>query len=173
VVDRQFGDWRRGPLTDASQEIITIALGQWRVAAGGGRVAWVSVDEGDNDPTRFWLYVVAALRTVEPSLGTAALEALRGSSVDLERVVLPSLLGELAAVDLRLVLVLDNYHLVTNATCLDTLGVFLEQLRAGVRLVLSTQVDPPLPLAGMQPGGSWPNSGPPTRSSPMRRRPSY
>jgi hypothetical protein len=100
----------------------TTLLSQWRAAAGGERVAWLSVDEGDNDPTRFWLHVVAALRTVEPSLGTAALEALRGPSVDLDQVVLPSLLGELAAVDPRLVLVLDNYHLVTNAMAI-TLAV--------------------------------------------------
>jgi LuxR family transcriptional regulator, maltose regulon positive regulatory protein len=51
------------------------------------------------------------------------------------------------------VLVLDNYHLVTNATCHHTLGVFLEQLRAGVHLVLSTRVDPPLPLAAMRARG--------------------
>jgi anti-anti-sigma factor len=130
----------------------TTLLGQWRAASGGGRAAWVSLDESDNDPTRFWTHVIEALRTVEPSLGTAALAALPGPSVDLHRVVLPSL-GELAAVDPRLVLVLDDYHLVTNATCLHTLGVFLEQLPAGIRLVLSTQVDPPLPLATLRARG--------------------
>jgi LuxR family transcriptional regulator, maltose regulon positive regulatory protein len=54
----------------------TTLLAQWQAAAGGGRVAWVWLDEGDNDPTRFWVYVVEALRTVEPGLGTAALQAL-------------------------------------------------------------------------------------------------
>jgi len=131
----------------------TTLLGQWRAAAGGGRVAWVSLDTGDNDPIRFWTAVVGALRTVEPSLGTATLAALRGPSVDLYQMVLPSLLGELAAVDPQLVLVLDNCHLVTNATCHHTLGVFLEQLPTGVHLVLSTRVDPPLPLARMRARG--------------------
>jgi LuxR family maltose regulon positive regulatory protein len=148
----------------------TTLLTQWRAAAGGGRVAWVSLDEGDNDPTRFWTSVVEALRTVEPSL--AALAALPGPRVDLHRVVLPSLLGELAAVDPRLVLVLDDYHLVTNATCLHTLGLFLEQLPAGVHLVLSTRVDPPLQLARLRPGGSWPSSASSSCSSLARRRPS-
>ena len=50
----------------------TTLLGQWRVAAGGGRVAWLSVDEEDNDPARLWVYVAQALRTVEPEVGTAA-----------------------------------------------------------------------------------------------------
>jgi anti-anti-sigma factor len=131
----------------------TTLLGQWRAAAGGGRVAWVSLATGDNDPIRFWTAVVGALRTVEPSLGTATLAALRGPSVDLDQMVLPSLLGELAAVDPQLVLVLDNYHLVTNATCHHTLRVFLEQLPTGVHLVLSTRVDPPLPLARMRARG--------------------
>jgi hypothetical protein len=61
----------------------TTLLAQWQAAAGGGRVAWVSLDEGDNDPTRFWIYVVEALRTVEPGVGAAALEALRRPSADL------------------------------------------------------------------------------------------
>ncbi len=49
----------------------TTLLTQWRAVAGAGRVAWVSLDEGDNDPTRFWAYVVEALRTVEPGVGGA------------------------------------------------------------------------------------------------------
>jgi LuxR family transcriptional regulator, maltose regulon positive regulatory protein len=113
----------------------------------------MSLDEGDNDPLRFWSCGVEALRTIPPSLGTAALEALRGPRVDLDRVVLPGLLNDLHAVDEPLVLVLDGYHLVTDATCLHTLGLFLEQLPADVHLVLLTRVDPPLPLAGMRARG--------------------
>ena len=108
----------------------TTLLAQWRAEAGGGRVAWVSLEESDNDPTQFWSYLVAALRTVEPTVGTVALEALGGPSVELERVVVPSLVNDLAAVEAPLVLVLDDYHLITNATCHQTLGWFLDQLPA-------------------------------------------
>jgi len=132
----------------------TTLLGQWRVAAGGSQVAWMSVGEGDNDPTRFWTAVVEALGTVEPSLGTAALAALGDPRLDLERVVLPLLLGELGAVDRPLVLVLDDYQLVTDASCVRTLGLFLEQLPTGVHLVLATRVDPPLPLARLRASGA-------------------
>jgi LuxR family transcriptional regulator, maltose regulon positive regulatory protein len=63
----------------------TTLLLQWRATAERSRVAWVSLDQGDSDPTRFWVYVVQALRTVEPSVGATALEALQRTSVDLYR----------------------------------------------------------------------------------------
>ncbi|HKQ01271.1 MAG TPA: LuxR C-terminal-related transcriptional regulator [Actinomycetes bacterium] len=128
----------------------TTLLAQWRAVAGGGRVAWVSLEESDNDPTRFWSYLVAALRTVEPGVGTVALEALRGPSVELERVVMPSLVNDLATVGAPLVLVLDDYHLITEAICHQTIGWFLDHLPPAVHVVLSTRLDPPLPLARMR-----------------------
>jgi LuxR family maltose regulon positive regulatory protein len=131
----------------------TTLLAQWCAVAGAGRVAWVSLDEGDNDPTRFWVYVVEALRTVEPSMGRAALAALQRTGADLDRVVLPSLLSELGAVGSRLVLVLDDYHLVTNPTCHQILGCFLDHLPADIHVALSTPADPPLPLARMRARG--------------------
>jgi LuxR family maltose regulon positive regulatory protein len=131
----------------------TTLLAQWRAVAGGGRVAWVSLDERDNDPTRFWNYLVSALRTVEPGLGTVALEVLGGPSVELERVVVPSLVTDLSAVSAPLVLVLDDYHLITDTICHQTLGWFLDHLPAEVHVVLSTRLDPPLPLARMRASG--------------------
>jgi LuxR family maltose regulon positive regulatory protein len=131
----------------------TTLLAQWRAAAGADRVAWVSLDQEDNDPTWFWTYVVEALRTVEPEVGTAALQALQGASTDLARVALPSLLNDLTAVDSPLVLVLDDYHLVANPTCHQSLGLLLEHLPAGVHVALATRVDPPLQLARMRARG--------------------
>src|SRR5918994_1813517 len=131
----------------------TTLLGQWRMAAGGHRVAWVSMDEGDNDPTRLWVYVVEALRTVEPGVGAAALEALHRPSADLGRVVLPGLLNDLQAVGSQLFLVLDDYHLVTNLACHQTLNFFLERLPAGVHVAMSARADPQLPLARMRARG--------------------
>src|SRR5829696_7275295 len=131
----------------------TTLLTQWCAAAGGGRVAWVSLDEGDNDPTRFWELVVEAFRTVEPNLGATALEALRRRGVDIPRLVLSSLLNDLGEIGSRLVLVLDDYHHLTNASCHQTLAFFLDHLPAGVHVVLSTRADPPLSLARMRARG--------------------
>jgi LuxR family maltose regulon positive regulatory protein len=111
------------------------------------------LDEGDNDPTRFWVYVVEALRTVEPGVGTTALAALGRPSADLYRVVLPALLNDLQAVGSPLFLVLDDYHLITNPTCHQALTFFLDHLPVGVQVVLATRVDPPLPLARMRARG--------------------
>jgi LuxR family transcriptional regulator, maltose regulon positive regulatory protein len=131
----------------------TTLLAQWRAAAGGDRVAWMSLDEGDDDPTRFWVYAVEALRTVESGVGVSALAALRRSSADLYRVVLPGLLNELSTAGLPLFLVVDDYHLITNTTCHQTLTFFLDHLPVGVHLVLATRADPPLPLARMRARG--------------------
>jgi LuxR family transcriptional regulator, maltose regulon positive regulatory protein len=131
----------------------TSLLAQWRAATGTGRVAWVSLDESDNDPTRLWTYVVEALRRAEPGVGAAALQALHRASVDHERVVLPSLLNDLSRIGSPLVLVLDDYHLVTDATCHQTVTFFLDHLPASVHLLMATRVDPPLPLARMRAKG--------------------
>jgi LuxR family maltose regulon positive regulatory protein len=131
----------------------TTLLTQWCATAGAGRVAWVSLDESDNDPTRLWIAVGEALRSAEPGVGTAALRALRRPSVDHQRVVLPSLLNDLVAIGSPLVLVLDDYHLVTDPTCHQTLTFLLDHLPANVHLLMATRVDPPLPLARMRAKG--------------------
>ena len=131
----------------------TTLLAQWCGTAGAGRVAWVSLEESDSDPTRFWTYVVEALRAVEPGVGGTALQALERPSADLHRTVLPSLLDELGGVGSELVLVLDDYHLITDPGCHQTLGFFLDHLPAHLHLVLSTRTDPPLPLARMRARG--------------------
>jgi LuxR family transcriptional regulator, maltose regulon positive regulatory protein len=131
----------------------TTLLTQWCATAGAGRVAWVSLEESDSDPIRFWTYVVEALQAVEAGVGAGALAALGRPGADLHRAVLPPLLNELGAVGSELVLVLDDYHLITDPSCHQTLGFFLDHLPAQVHLVLSTRVDPPLPLARMRARG--------------------
>jgi LuxR family maltose regulon positive regulatory protein len=131
----------------------TTLLTQWRAASGGGRVAWVSLDEGDNDLTRFWVYLIEALRTVEPGVGGAALEALQRTSSDLQRVALPLLLNDLGASGSDLFLVLDDYHLVTDVACHQALTFFLDHLPGNVHLIVSTRADPVLPLASMRARG--------------------
>jgi LuxR family transcriptional regulator, maltose regulon positive regulatory protein len=116
-------------------------------------VAGFRLDEEDNDPTRLWVYVVEALRTVEPGMGASALGALGRRSVDHEQAVRPSLLNELSRIGSPVVLVLDDYHLITNPACHQTLGFFLDHLPTGVHRVLSTRVDPPLPLARIRARG--------------------
>jgi LuxR family transcriptional regulator, maltose regulon positive regulatory protein len=120
-----------------------------------GRVAWVSLDESDDDPVRFWVYVIEAFRVVVPGFGEAPLGLLQGSgSADvLTQVVLPQLLNELAGSGPELLLMVDDYHLISSSTCHHTLGFFVDHLPANVHVVLSTRVDPPLQLARLRARG--------------------
>ena len=134
----------------------TTLLAQWCLAdQPSRRVAWVSLDESDDDPVRFWVYVIEAFRVVEPGFGDAPLGLLQSSGPAdvLTQVVLPQLLNELAASDSELVLVLDDYHLISNSTCHHTLGFFIDHLPANAHVVVSTRVDPPLSLARLRASG--------------------
>jgi LuxR family maltose regulon positive regulatory protein len=134
----------------------TTLLAQWCLAGqASGRVAWVSLDESDDDPVRFWVYVIEAFRVVVPGFGEAPLGLLQGSgSADvLTQVVLPQLLNELAGSGPELLLMLDDYHLISSPSCHHTLGFFIDHLPANVHVVLSTRVDPPLPLARLRVSG--------------------
>ena len=132
----------------------TVLLADW--ARHGGRpVAWLSLDVGDNDPARFWRHVVAALGQARPGIGELAgpvLGPLEASSPD---GLVMALINELAA-DPRedeVLLVLDDYHLIDSQPVHGSLLFLLEHLPPGLRMVLASRSDPPLPLARLRAGG--------------------
>jgi len=109
------------------------------------KVAWLSLDAGDRDLTRFLVYLVAALQTAAPELGAAARALLQSPQPPAE-VVLTALLSEIAAAPGDLVLVLDDYYLV-DAEPIDAALTFLvEHLPPQLHLVIATREDPRLPL---------------------------
>ncbi len=111
------------------------------------KVSWVSLDEADNDPVRFWTYVIAALETVQSGLGTGALPLLHAPQPSPLEVVLTLLLNDLATLAYDLVLVLDDYHLIENAAIHASLSFFLDRLPLQMRLIVTSRIDPLLPLA--------------------------
>src|SRR4029077_1911693 len=115
-------------------------------------VAWLSLDLADNDPARFWTYVVAALQKACPGLDTRAVELI-GVHADPRQVVLPPLLNELASLDEGIVLVLDDYHVVTNRAIHEKMAFFIERMPPNLRFVIATRSDPPLPLARLRAAG--------------------
>jgi LuxR family maltose regulon positive regulatory protein len=131
----------------------TTLLTEWASADEGHAVAWLSLDDDDNDPARFFAYVVAALRTVEPEIGARALAAHATPGTGLVDVVLPLFLNELAALDKALVLVLDDYHLITNADIHEGLAYLVERLPDSLHVVIATREDPPLPLGRLRARG--------------------
>jgi LuxR family maltose regulon positive regulatory protein len=128
----------------------TTLLSEWHAAPAEERsFAWLSLDPSDNDPVRFYEGVIAAFRTVAPDIGAAALSALTGPT-SLTDVVLPSLINELAALPDRLVLVLDDYHLITNPRVHASLDFLLEYLPGTLHLALATRTEPPLALGRLR-----------------------
>jgi LuxR family maltose regulon positive regulatory protein len=129
----------------------TTLLGEW--CAEGDRVAWLSLDTSDNDPVRFWTYVVEALRTVEPDVGDRALALLRAPHVSIVDVVLPELLNELGRLERPLNLVLDDYHFVADAGIHESFTFLIDHLPETVFLLVATRSDPPLPIGRLRAQG--------------------
>ncbi|MDX1935012.1 MAG: LuxR C-terminal-related transcriptional regulator [Capsulimonadales bacterium] len=119
---------------------------QW-TAAEGDPVAWVSLDGGDNDPIRFLTYVTMAIRRVSPGFGESVLSLLRSPQPPLREVLVTALLNALCEAESPLSLVLDDYHLIGETSVHETVTSLLEHLPPHVHLILSSRVDPPLPIA--------------------------
>ena len=154
------GDGRKLTLLDAPAGWgKTTLLAQW-IAQERERneVAWLSLDLADHDPARFWTYVVAAVQKACPGLDTRAVELI-GVKADLQQVVLPTLLNDLASLDKGIVLILDDYHVVTTRAIHEEMAFFIERMPANLRLVIATRSDPPLPLARIP--GRGPSPGDP------------
>jgi LuxR family maltose regulon positive regulatory protein len=115
--------------------------------------AWLSLDAGDNDPQRFWTYVMASLRTIAPEVGTEALALLETPSPVSPQALLTGLVNDLADVKRELVLVIDDYHVIETRTVHDGLAFLMANLPPNVHLVLASRVDPPLPLARLRARG--------------------
>ena len=133
----------------------TIAVAQWAASATEGRpFAWVCLDRGDDDPARLWLHVVSAVQRACPAFGGADIvRALRSPVPDIAGVVLPRLANELAGLGGPVVLVLDDFHVVSDRGCQEQVGFLVSVLPAGVQLVLVTRADPPVPLARLRAAG--------------------
>ncbi|HVU70685.1 MAG TPA: LuxR C-terminal-related transcriptional regulator [Ktedonobacteraceae bacterium] len=109
-------------------------------------VAWVSLDANDNDPGRFWRYVLTACQSLQPGLGSQSLEMLRRMQQSIET-ALTIFINELTQMAGRGILVLEDYHTITEPRVHETLSFLLDYLPETLHVVLITRVDPPLPLA--------------------------
>jgi LuxR family maltose regulon positive regulatory protein len=113
-------------------------------------VAWLSLDVGDNDAVRFWRYIITACQTFDAAVGKTALELLRASRRLPLEAALTAFVNDLARVERRCVLVLEDYHIITSSQIHDTVLYFIDHLPVMLRLVILTRSDPPLPLARLR-----------------------
>lgn len=112
-----------------------------------GATAWLALEEAENDPMRFWLYVCGALEYAAPGVGQSALALLEASQSLPTENLITILVNALAARAEPMWLVLDDVHVLHNAAVLDALGQLIERAPEATRFVLTTRVDPPLPLS--------------------------
>ena len=130
----------------------TTLLSEW---IGGGQrpAAWLSMDEGDNDPSRFLAYLVAALQTIAANVGEGVLGALQSPQPPPTESILTALLNEITIIPDDFVLVLDDYHVIDARAVDDALAFLLEHLPPRMRLVISSREDPHLHVARLRAQG--------------------
>ncbi|HET8524474.1 MAG TPA: hypothetical protein VFL82_14655, partial [Thermomicrobiales bacterium] len=130
----------------------TTLLSDW--ARGRARpVAWLSLDPGDNDPARFWSYVIHALSRIYPSIGDHLLDLIGPSLVPSRDALLVQLINALAAAPTETILVLDDYQVIESAPIHDALGSIIEHLPPTAHLVIVSRADPPFPLGRLRARG--------------------
>ncbi|MFI5952239.1 LuxR C-terminal-related transcriptional regulator [Cryptosporangium sp. NPDC051539] len=117
------------------------------------RIAWVSLDESDDEPARFWTYVLTALREVSDEISEEPLRSLGAADVSPVDLALPVLLNELATATQQHVLVLDDYHVLTDPRIHEAVEFLVSYLPPALRLVIAGRADPPLPLARLRARG--------------------
>jgi LuxR family transcriptional regulator, maltose regulon positive regulatory protein len=113
-------------------------------------VAWLSLDSGDDDPVRFLRYVIAACQSFQADLGASALGPLDVAQQPRFEAVLTSFINDLALLDRRCVLVLEDYHTITARQVHELVAFLLDHLPATLHIMLLTRSDPPLPLARLR-----------------------
>src|ERR671920_922473 len=130
----------------------TTLISEW-VAGRQRPAAWLSLDEGDNDPSRFLAYLVAALQTIAANIGEGVLGALQSPQPPPTESILTVLLNEITTIPDDFVLVLDDYHVIDARAVDDALAFLLEHLPPGMHLAVATREDPNLPLARLRARG--------------------
>ena len=115
--------------------------------------AWVSLDSGDDDPTRFWSYTLASLDVVCSGLGASGLSLLQSPQPPPLESMLTTVINRLAALHRELVLILDDYHVITANPIHASITFLLDHMPTRLHLIIATRADPPLPLARLRSKG--------------------
>ena len=156
LVDRML-EGEPGPLTVVVAPAgwgKTTLLGQWvRRIDDACAVAWVSLDESDDEPVRFWTYALSALHATAPTVAKGPLQALAAPGVDPVQVALPMLLNALAATTRPHVLVFDDFHVLTDSDLHSQMEFLLAYAPPSLSVVIAGRFDPPLPLARLRAAG--------------------
>src|SRR2546421_9148340 len=130
----------------------TTLLSTWvqSLPSGKQHVTWVSLDEGDNDPLRFWEYALTALDNCKPGLCTSLLAFMQMEKSLSIQYLLTALINTLVKQKEQFLLVLDDYHVITEPAVHISLTFLLEHLPSQLHILLTTRTDPPLSLSRLR-----------------------
>ena len=118
-----------------------------------GSQAWFAIDEQDNDPTRFLSYLITAVQSQWPEAAEAASGALHSPQPPPSELILTALINGMTGRTEKLILVLDDYHLIETKANHDILAFILDHQAPSLHLVIITRADPLLPLARLRARG--------------------
>jgi LuxR family maltose regulon positive regulatory protein len=127
----------------------TTLLSEW-IADCQRSTAWLSIDEEDNNPVRFWSHFIAALQTLASNIGEGFLDILQSSQLPSIESILTPLLNEIASISEDFILVLDDYHALDSKQVDSALVFLIERLPLQMHLIIATREDPNLPLARLR-----------------------
>ncbi|HEY5729475.1 MAG TPA: LuxR C-terminal-related transcriptional regulator [Anaerolineales bacterium] len=112
--------------------------------------AWLSLDQGDNDPVRFWMYLIAAIQTIHQEIGAEARQIISVPQLRTIEPVVISLINDISQLAHDLIVVLDDYHLIEAEHVHAGLSYLLEHQPPNLHIILSTRVDPSISLARLR-----------------------
>jgi LuxR family maltose regulon positive regulatory protein len=130
----------------------TTLVSEW-VAVCERSVAWLSLDEGDNDPARFISYLIKALQTIRAGIGDGLLAALQSPQPLQIETILTTLLNEISTIPENFLLVLDDYHSIDSHPVDQSLAFLIENQPPQMHVLIATREDPDLPLARLRARG--------------------
>src|SRR6266540_5768944 len=123
----------------------TTLVSEW-VASSSLPVAWLSLDESDNDPARFLVYVISALQTISPNVAAGLVDVLQSSQSSPIESILTALINKITNILDDFFLILDDYHTIDAKPVDDALAFIVEHLPPRMHLVITTREDPALPI---------------------------
>jgi LuxR family maltose regulon positive regulatory protein len=127
----------------------TTLLAEW-IAQTSLPIAWLSLDNGDNDPYRFLSYLISALESINEGIGVEARQIMQSPQLTPPHIILASLMNDLGKMTEPFVLVLDDYQFITEHAVHETLAYLLDHIPSNMHLVISTRADPPLQLGRLR-----------------------
>lgn len=115
--------------------------------------AWLALDEGDNDVLRFWRYIDTALVAIDSRIGERMRSALFESQVPAIHQIVTGLVNDILGIEKELILVLDDYHVITNQAIHEQVTFLINHLPPFFHLIIVTRADPPLPISRLRAQG--------------------